>query len=144
MQILSQNEYQLRKYLMKNRLYTPTGVIERRWRLQKAPMYEPLHQASGLHVTIKTAFLLALTTAKRCSDIYALAVDASHLRFNKSDGLVSLIVQIGSLAKSQLPSICPDPIVIPTLARTCNQRGHSDRLLCPIRALKCYLKMTKS
>ena len=97
--------------------------------LQKAP-YELLHKASRLHVTIKTAFLLALATAKRCSEIHALAMDANHLRFNQSDGSVSLIVQIGFLAKNQLMSICPDPIVIPNLARTC-KREHSDRLLCP-------------
>ena len=53
--------------------------------LQKAPC-EPLHKASRLQVTIKTAFLLALATAKRCSEIHALAMDANHLRFNKSDG----------------------------------------------------------
>ena len=50
--------------------------------LQKAS-YEPLHKASKLHVTIKTAFLLALVTAKRCSEIHALAIDANHLRFNQ-------------------------------------------------------------
>ena len=51
--------------------------------LQKAP-HEPLHKASKLHVTIKTAFLLhvALATAKRYSEIHALAMDANHLRFN--------------------------------------------------------------
>ena len=54
-----------------------------------------------------------------------------------------LIVQTGFLAKNQLPSICPDPIVIPSLPRIC-KREHSDRLLCPIRALKCYLKITSS
>ena len=108
--------------------------------LQKAP-YEALHKASKLHVTIKTTFLLALATAKRCSKIQALAMDANHLRFNQSDVSVSLIVQIGFLAKNQLPSISPDPIVIPSLARTC-KREQSDRFLCPIRALKFYLKMT--
>ena len=108
--------------------------------LQKAPT-EPLHKSSELHVTIKTAFLLALATAKRCSEIHALAMDANHLRFNQSDGSVSLIVQTGFLAKNQLPSICP--IVIPSLARTC-KREHLGRLLCPIRALKFYLKMTSS
>ena len=46
--------------------------------LQKAP-YEPLHKASKLHVTIKTSFLLALATAKRCSEIHALAMDAFFL-----------------------------------------------------------------
>ena len=95
-----------------------------------------------LHVTLKTAFLLALATAKRCSEIHALAMDSNHLRFNQSDGSVSLIVQTGFLAKNQLPSICPDPIVIPNLAHIC-KREHSDRLLCPIRALKFYLKMTR-
>ena len=109
--------------------------------LQKAP-YEPLHKASKLHVTLKTAFLLALATAKRCSEIHASAMDSEHLRFNQSDGTVSLMVQPGFLARNQLPSICPVPIVMPNLARISN-REHQDRLLCPIRALKFYLKMTK-
>ena len=88
--------------------------------LQKAP-YEPLHKVSKLHVTLKTAFLLALATAKRCSEIHALAMDSNHLRFNQSDGSVSLILQTGFLAKNQLLSICPDPIVIPNLARVCKK-----------------------
>ena len=69
-------------------------------------------------------------------------MDSNHLRFNQSDGSVSLIVQTGFLAKNQLPSIWPDPIVIPNLASVC-KREHSDRLLCPIIALKFYLKMTR-
>ena len=81
--------------------------------LQKAP-YQPLHKASKLQVTIKTAFLLALAIAKRCSEICALAMVSNHLRFNQSDGSVSLIVQTWFLAKNQFLSICPDPIVIPT------------------------------
>ena len=101
--------------------------------LQKAP-YEPLHKASKQHVTFKTALLLALATVKRCNEIHALAMDANHLRFSRYDGSVPLIVQTGFLAKNQLPSICPDPIVIPNLARTC-KREHLDRLLCPIRVL---------
>ena len=68
--------------------------------LQKGP-YEPLHKASKLHETLKTAFLQALATAKRCSETHALAMD-------QSDGSISLIVQTGFLAKNQLPSICPD------------------------------------
>ena len=87
--------------------------------LQKAP-YEPLHKASKLHVMIKTAFLLALATAKRCSEIHASAMDTNHLKFNQSDGSVSLIVQTGFLVKNQLPSI-------PSLAQTC-KREQSDRL----------------
>ena len=110
--------------------------------LQKPP-FEPLDKASKFHVTIKTAFLLALATAKVCSEIHALAMDSQHLRFNQSDGSVSLILKSGFLAKNQLPSVKPDPIVVPSLARICKWE-HTDRLLCPVRALKFYLKMTSS
>ena len=110
--------------------------------LQKPP-FEPLDKASKFHVTIKTAFLLALATAKRCSEIHALAMDSQHLRFNQSDGSVSLILKSGFLAKNQLPSVKPDPIVVPSLTRICKWE-HTDRLLCPVRALKFYLKMTSS
>ena len=110
--------------------------------LQKTP-FEPLDKASKSHVTIKTAFLLALATAKRCSEIHALAMDSHHLRFNQSDGSVSLILKTGFLAKNQLPSVKPDPIIVPSLAQIC-KREHLDRLLCPLRSLKFYLKMTSS
>ena len=96
---------------------------------------------SGERTVARGPLVLVLATAKRCCEIHALAMDANHLRFNQSDGSVSLIVQTGFLAKNQLPSICPDPFVIPNLASTCI-REHSDRLLCPIRVLKFYLKMT--
>ena len=68
-------------------------------------------------------------------------MDANHLMFNQSDGSVSLLVQTGFLAKNQLPSIFPDPIVILNIARTCKQK-QLDRLLCPIRVLNFYLKLT--
>ena len=110
--------------------------------LQKAP-YEPIHKASKLHVMIETAFLLILATAKKCSELHTLAMNSNHLRFNQSDGSVSLILQTGFLAKNQLSSIWPDPTAIPNLAWKC-KREHLDRLLCPMRALKFYLKMTNS
>ena len=86
--------------------------------LQKAS-YEPLHQASKLHITMITTFLLVLASAKRYSEIQALAMDAYHLRFNQSDGLVSLTLQTGLLTKNQIQSICPDPVVIANLACNC-------------------------
>ena len=110
--------------------------------LQKPP-FEPLDKASKFHVTIKTAFLLALATAKRCSKIHALAMDSLHLRFNQTDGSVSLMLKTGFLAKNQLPSVKPDPIVVPSLARI-RKREHLDRLLCPVRSLEFYLKMSSS
>ena len=70
-------------------------------------------------------------------------MDSQHLRFNQTDGSVSLMLKTGFLAKNQLPSVKPDPLVVPSLARIC-KREHLDRLLCPVRSLKFYLKMTSS
>ena len=57
--------------------------------------YEPLHMASRFHLTLKTVFLLALATARRVSEIHAFSMDSGHLRFNQSDGSVSLRTQTG-------------------------------------------------
>ena len=72
--------------------------------------FEPLHRASRFYLTLKTVFLLAMATARRVSEIHALSIDPGHLRFNQSDGSVSLRTEPGFLAKNQLPSICPDDI----------------------------------
>lgn len=111
------------------------------WSLTKAP-YEPISQASLLHVTWKTVFLLTLASAKRRSEIHALSVEDGHLRFNASDGSVTLLCQPGFLSKTQLPSIAPSPFTIPSLARSCGSEDE-DRLLCPVRALKAYLQRVK-
>ena len=57
----------------------------------------------------------------------------------------SLIVrtQVGFLAKNQLPDKAPESITIARLSNIC-QRQDFNRLLCPIRAIKIYLKRTKS
>ena len=70
-------------------------------------------------------------------------MDSQHLRFNQTDGSVSLMLKTSFLAKNQLPSVKPDPIIVPSLARIC-KREHLHRLLCPVRSLKFYLKMTSS
>ena len=80
--------------------------------------YEPLHKASKFHLTLKIVFLLAMTTARRVNEIHAFSMDSGHLRFNQSDGLVSLRTQKGFLAKNQLPSVCVDDILVQNLART--------------------------
>lgn len=110
--------------------------------LTKAP-FEPLDLAPIKYLSWKTAFLLTLASAKRRSEIHALSVEEGHLRFNTSDGSVSLLCQPGFLAKTQLPSVAPTPFSIPSLSRSCG-RDDADRLLCPVRALKFYLARTKS
>ena len=111
------------------------------WSLTKAP-YEPLVQASLKHLTWKAAFLLALASAKRRSELHALSVEDGHIRFNSSDGSVSLLCQVGFLAKTQLPSVAPQPFSIPSLSEVCGKEDE-DRTLCPVRALKFYLDRVK-
>ena len=112
------------------------------WSLTKTP-YEPLDQASLKHLTWKTVFLLTLASAKRRSEIHALSAEEGHIRFHSSDGSVTLLCQTGFLAKTQLPSMAPQPFSIPSLSKHCG-RDDSDRTLCPVRALKFYLNKVKS
>ena len=95
--------------------------------------FEPLHRASRFYLTLKTVFL---------SEIHALSIDPGHLRFNQSDCSVSLRTEPGFLARNQLPSICPDDILVQNLAKTV-KRNDFNRLLCPVRAIKQYLKVTE-
>ena len=81
--------------------------------------YEPSHKGLLLHLPMKTVFLLTMATAKRVSEIHALAMDTEHLRSDKTDGSVSLRTQRGFLAKYQ-PSKSPSTIFIPNLAKTLN------------------------
>ena len=52
--------------------------------------YELLHKASRFHLTLKTIFLLAMATARSVSEVHTFSMDSGHLRFNQSDGSVSL------------------------------------------------------
>ena len=108
----------------------------------KAP-FEPLHKASLFYLSVKTVFLVTLATARRVSEVHALSIDSDHLRFSNLDGSLMLRTQVGFLAKNQLPSKAPDSIIIPRLSNYCKS-DNFNRMLCPVRAVKIYLKRTKS
>ena len=101
--------------------------------LCKAP-YEPLHKASMLYLTMKIAFLLAMASAKRVSEIHALSMDREHLRFSDADGSLIIRTQPGFFAKNQLPSRSSQSIYIPCLTEASTSNGFN-RKLCPVRAL---------
>ena len=107
----------------------------------KAP-FEPLDKASMFFLSVKTAFLLTMATARRISEVHAFSIDADHFRFSKIDGSLILRTQAGFLAKNQLPSRAPDSIKIPKLSNFCGN-DNFNRMLCPIRAVKIYLNRTK-
>ncbi|KAH3727997.1 hypothetical protein DPMN_053943 [Dreissena polymorpha] len=60
-----------------------------------------------------------MASSKRRSEIHALSIEESHLRFDSSDGSFTLLCQPGFLAKNQLPSMSSKPFKVPSLSRTC-------------------------
>ena len=103
------------------------------------PPFQPQEDAALKFLTWKSVFLLALASGKRRSEIHAWTLD----------GLLCLgdweQVQLSSspsfLAKNQLAKEGPQaisPVVIPALKRNQDPQD-TDTLLCPVRALRCYL-----
>ena len=90
------------------------------------------------HLALKTAFLLALASGKRRSEIHAwVANKVSNL------GQWEKVVLFPSdfIAKNQLASV--SPVTIPALTTIVDRQFKEDRTLCAVRALRYYLDRTK-
>ena len=81
-------------------------------RLSEAP-FEPLHKASLHHLSIKSAFLVAIASGHRISTLHALSIDPGHLRWEPSG--VRLTPRPGFLAKNQSSSSRPVEIFLPSI-----------------------------
>ena len=99
--------------------------------LTKAP-FEPMKDTNLKHLTLKTAFLLALASGKRRSEIHAWVA-------NK----VSLFPSSDFIAKNQLAregSQSVSPVTIPALTTIVDRQFKEDRTLCPVRALEVLFR----
>ena len=108
-------------------------------RLTGAP-YEPLRTCEERFLAQKTLFLLALASAKRIGELHALSYRVSHSR---GWGKVSFSFVPGFVANTQDPSsLAPrlEGFTVPALPNARNNRN--GRLLCPVRAVMCYLDRT--
>ena len=97
------------------------------------------------HLTLKTAFLLALASGKRRSEIHAwVANKVSNLgQWEK----VALFLSSDFIAKHQLAregSQSVSPVTIPALTTIVDRQFKEDKTLCPVRALRYYLDRTKN
>ena len=111
--------------------------------LTKAP-FEPMKDTDLKHLTLKTAFLLALASGKCCSKIHAwVANKISNLgQWEK----VALFPSSDFIAKNQLAredSQSVSPVTIPALITIVDRQFKEDGTLCPLRALRYYLDRTK-
>ena len=111
--------------------------------LTKAP-FEPMKDTDLKHLTLKTAFLLALASGKHRSKIHAwVPSKVSNLgQWEK----VALFPSSNFIAKNQLASEgsqSVSPVTIPALTTILDRQFKEDRTLCPVRALRYYLDRTK-
>ena len=107
--------------------------------LTKAP-FEPMKDSDLKHLTLKTAFLLALASGKRRSEIHAWVANkvANLGQWEK----VALFPSSDFIAKNQLAregSQSVSPVTIPALTTIVDRQFKEDRTLCPVRALRFYL-----
>ena len=50
------------------------------------PPYKPLQEVSRKHLTLKTVFLLAMSSAGRSSELHALVFDPKYIQFKHKGG----------------------------------------------------------
>ena len=110
--------------------------------LTKAP-FEPMKDTELKHLTLKTAFLIALASGKRHSQIHAwVANKVSNLdQWEK----VALFPSSDFIGKNQIAregSRSVSTVTIPALTTIVDRQFKEDRTLCLERALRYYLDQT--
>ena len=94
------------------------------------------------YVTLKKVFLLAVTSGRRVSEIHALSVDKHHLRWDGGYRGVHFRTNPQFLAKNESLRNPGKEIYISSFDAFTSVE--EDLRLCPCRALRTYLKRTKS
>lgn len=124
----------------------PTRKVMPEWDLAvvlgklNKPPFEPLQAADIRDLTIKTAFLIAIASGRRCSEIHALA---SGDRIVFSSRGVTMHVRPDFLAKNESSDFSMSPLFIPYLDPS-KSLERKERLSCPVRALRWYLARTET
>ena len=83
--------------------------------LLAGPPFEPPSGASLLHVSIKLAFLLAVTTSRHSSELQALSVDVGHMTWGPHG--VTLILALSFLTTNQSASFQPPKLFVPDISK---------------------------
>ena len=104
------------------------------------PPFEPIATCSLRYLTWKTTFLVALASGRRRSEIHALCFDSDHFKQNQDQTILKLYPDPNFVPKNQAANTIASPIRIPALTNVHHEEP--DRLLCPVRALLQYRKVT--
>lgn len=128
------------------RLNPPAQVMHTQWDLQmvlnslRSAPYEPLEQADIKSLSMKTAFLLAITSTRRVGELHALSMSPQCLRWGPEYNQVTLwpnpVFQ---------PKVLSDRFVNQTIQLAAfNHEEASQTAMCPVRALRQYVLKTAS
>ena len=109
--------------------------------LCRAP-FEPLSRAELKWLSYKTAFLLAITSAKRVSELHALSISDSCLRWNPDGSGVTLWPNTAFLPKVLSTAHLNQPIRLARFNPPPGEGTNQPELLCPVRALRAYIGAT--
>ncbi|XP_067258622.1 uncharacterized protein [Chanodichthys erythropterus] len=106
--------------------------------LAEAP-FEPIEEVSDKFLTLKTIFLLAVSSLKRIGDLQALSVAPSCLEF--ASGMVKAFLHTRPGYVPKVPTKVPGPIVLEAFCPPpfTNVDQERKNLLCPVRALDVYV-----
>ncbi len=104
--------------------------------------FEPLRQATPRNLSLKVLFLLAATSAHRVSEIHALCIDSPFLIQNPRSFrlapnpafLPKTSTEVAFSLDLEITAFSPDPS---------NDLERGFHLMCPVRALRIYLKCTE-
>ena len=111
-------------------------------RLQRGP-YEPLQSAPMKYLSGKVAFLVALATAKRRSELRAFSKKILHHPSWKSVTLRPLASFVAKTEVPGRPETRLQDVTIPSLRDFVGPDLAKDAVNCPVRAIKIYLARTQ-
>ncbi len=96
-------------------------------------------QISDRHLTLKTVFLLVITSLKRVGDLQALSVGPTHLDFAPGMAKAFLYPRAGYVPK--VPSVTPQPVILQAFSPPPFRDPDQQKLncMCPVRALDTYV-----
>ncbi|KAK0139820.1 hypothetical protein N1851_023263 [Merluccius polli] len=128
------------------RLRPPTAMRAPAWDLPlvlealSSPPFEPLGQVKLKWLSMKAAFLLAITSAKQVGELHALSVSDTCLRWNSDGSGVTLWPNVAFLPKVLPRNHLNQPIQLARFDPPSEEGGYE--LLCPVRALRAYISAT--
>ncbi len=124
----------------------PPWDLEVVLRALSQPPFEPLSSVGLKELSLKTALLLALASAKRIGDLHAFSVDSDCIRFGPGDCSVTLRPRMGYVPKSLSTPFKIQTVSLSALSSESAASSEADAQtsVCPVRALRIYIDRSAS